>query len=246
MNTKTIRSLLAAPALALLVAAPLSAAELKEAAARAESEMAEVKGDAAKLALQTLNAEIDHVEAMIDHAPSAEDKAAAKARLDVLKQRRTDLRKDYAGARYDELKADVKAEANRLGAWTKRTFTRSDTDKAYDKAEDAVKDASDAAKRAGDHAYAAMAATGAAVDLAAYKNMATDMNKDDAKRALKAIDDRIDALEDRVDDMPKGPDRDAAKRRVKALEDRKDQLEREFSKARFDALVDDVMGEWNR
>ena len=38
---------------------------------------------------------------------------------------------------------------------------------------------------------------------------------------------------------------DAAKRRVKALEDRKDEIEKQFHKARFDSLIDDVQNEGN-
>jgi F0F1-type ATP synthase membrane subunit b/b' len=73
----------------------------------------------------------------------------------------------------------------------------------------------------------------------------TDTNKEEAKLALKALEAKIDELETRVGNMPRGADRDAAKRRVKALEERKDKLEREFNKARFDALIDDVKSEWN-
>ncbi|WP_438480993.1 hypothetical protein [Oleiharenicola lentus] len=244
MNTKTIRTLLAAPALAILAIAPISMSA-NEASARAESAYAEVKGDAAKLALKGLDAEIDHVEALIDNAPTPEDKAAAKARLEVLKERRSELRKNYAQARFDELKADVRAEGNRVGAWTKRTFTKSDTEKAYDKAEDSVKDASKAAKRAGDSAYAYANTAGATTDIAAYKLRPTDTNKEEAKLAIKALEAKIDELETRADNLPKGPDRDAAKRRAKALEERKDKLERDFNKARFDALIDDVKSEWN-
>ena len=43
----------------------------------------------------------------------------------------------------------------------------------------------------------------------------------------------------------KGPERDVVKGRIKALEDRKDELKHQFNKARFDALVDDVQGEWH-
>ena len=89
------------------------------------------------------------------------------------------------------------------------------------------------------------AVAGAALDLAAYKTRPTDTNKDEAKAAIKALEAKIDQLEDRADNMPRGADRDALKRRVDALEDRKDELEKEFNKTRFNALVDDVQSEWN-
>ncbi len=231
------------PALALGLAGTVSA---DEASARADSNLAEVRGDAAKTALQSLDIEIDRVDAMIDNAPTQADKDAAKARMDVLKERRSELRKTYVKARYDELAADVRAEANKVGAWTKDKFTRSPGEKAADEIEDSAKDAKKAAIKAGDRTYADVQSAGAAMDLAAYKARPTDTNKEEAKAALKALDQKIDELDDRADRMPRGADRDALKRRIKALEDRKDDLKHEFNKARFNALVDDVQGEWNR
>lgn len=240
MKSKHLLSLV--PALALGLAVPASA---NEASARVDSNIAEARGDAAKVAMDALDAEIDRVDAMIDNAPTEADKTAAKARMDVLKERRNELRKTYVKARYDELSADVRAEANKFGAWTKRTFTRDPADKAADEVSDAAKDAKRAAVKAGDSAYAYANSTGATLDLAAYKMRPTDTNKDEAKAALKALDQKIDELDDRADKMPRGSERDAMKRRVKALEDRKDELKHEFNKARFNALVDDVQGTWD-
>jgi chromosome segregation ATPase len=249
-----ILPLLAAAALGCTVS--VCASEAGQAAAKVEANMAEVKGDAAKLALKELDAEIDAVDAMIDNAPNEADKAAAKARLETLKERRSDLRKTYVKSRYDELKADVRAEANKVGAWSNRTFRRDPAEKAADDIKDATRDAKrdarrageevkDDMKRAGDSTYAHVASAGASLDLAAYKMRPTDTNKEEAKAAIKALDQKIDELDDRADQMPRGEARDAAKRRIKALEDRKDDLKHEFNKARFNALVDDVQGEWN-
>jgi len=232
------------PALALGLSVPAFAAN--EASAKVEAGVAEVRGDAAKAAMASLDAEIDRVDAMIDHAPTQADKAAAKAQMDVLKERRSELRKTYVKARYDELAADVKAQGAKFSAWTKDTFTRSPGEKAADEINDSAKDAKKAAVRAGDSAYAHATTTGAALDLAAYKARPTDTNKEEAKAAINALEARIDELEDRADNMPRGADRDALKRRVDALEDRKDELENNFNKARFNALVDDVQGEWNK
>jgi hypothetical protein len=231
-----------ASALALGFAGPAMA---NEASARAESTIAEARGDAARVGMDALDAEIDRVDAMIDNAPTEADRAAAKARMDVLKERRNELRKRYVKARYDELSADVRAEANKFSAWTKRTFTRDPADKAADEVNDAAKDAKRAAVKAGDNAYAYANSAGAALDLAAYKTRPTDTNKEEAKAALKALDQKIEALDDRADQLPRGAQRDALKRRVKTLEERKDELKNEFNKARFNALVDDVQNEWN-
>jgi len=244
MKTLSRRALALLPALAIAVTFPIYA-HASEVTAKAESAIAEVRGDAAKAALKDLDIEIDRVDAMIDNAPTDADKAAAKARMDVLKERRSELRKSYAQARYDELKADIRAEASRVGAWTKRTFTKDPAEKAADEARDAARDAKKAARDAGNTAYANVNTLGTAVDIAAYKMRPTDTNKEEAKAALKALNQNIDQLEDRIDNMPKGEDRDAAKRRLKALEDRKDELESDFNKARFDSLVDDVQREWH-
>ena len=79
-------------------------ARATETSANLDSNVAEAKGDAAKAALKDLDDEIDRVDRMIDNAPTPADKAAAKARMDVLKDRRSELRKTYVKARYDELK----------------------------------------------------------------------------------------------------------------------------------------------
>ncbi|HYD84302.1 MAG TPA: hypothetical protein VEA63_09620 [Opitutus sp.] len=243
MKTKFLRTCLLAPTLAAFAATPALLAS--EASARAEAAISEVKGDAAKAALTELDAEMDRLETLIDSAPTPEDKAAARARLDALKERRAELRKTYVKARYDELKADVRAEANRVGNWAKRTFNRDEASNAKREVKDTLDSAKREAREAGDNAYAAASSAGAAMDLAAYKMRPTDTNKEEAKAALKALEARIDALEDRVDAMPRGAARDAAERRVDALEDRKDALESDFNKARFNALVDEVQGEWN-
>lgn len=244
MKQNLLRLATLVPVVAAFAAAPVHL-HASETSARAESKLAEVKGDATKAGLDELNAEIDRVDAMLDNAPSDEEKAAAKARLDVLKDRRNELRKSYVQSRYEQLKADIRAEANRVAAWTKRTFNRDEVSNARREMKDATEDAKRSAAQAGEHAYAAAQSAGAAADLAAYKLRPTDTNKEEAKAALKALDAKIEALDDRADAMPAGPQRDTAKRHVKALEDRKDELKHEFNKARFDALVDDVQREWN-
>ena len=241
MKKPILRTLALAPALFLLC--HLSALG-GETPAKSDAAIAEIKGDAAKIALKELDTEIDRVDAMIENAPTSEDKAAAKARMEVLKQRRGELRRTYAQARYDELKADLRAEASRLSAWTKRTFTRDPAEKAADEIKDSARAAREAAATASDHVYAQAATVGAATDIADYKLRPTDTNKEEARAALKALNQRIALLGDRAKLLPAGPEREAAKSRVKALEARKDALEQEFNKARLDALIDDVKQEW--
>jgi chromosome segregation ATPase len=240
MKNKILFSLL--PAVALGFAVPVHASETS---AKVEAGIAEVKGDAAKAALHELDTEIERVDAMLDEAPRSADKEAAKARLEVLKERRSELRKTYVKARYDELSADVRTEANKVSAWAKRTFTRDPGEKAADDIRDATRDAKEEAKKAGDSTYAHVRSSGAALDLAAYKLRATDTNKEEAKAGIKALEQKIEELDDRADKMPRGAERDAAKRRVEVLEDRKDEIENQFHKARFDSLIDDVQKEWN-
>lgn len=244
MKTKLLRVLTLAPAVVVLTTPFRSQAA--DASARASATVSEVQGDAAKAGLKELDAEIDRLDTIADNAPTAEEKAAAKARIDVLKSRRNELRKTYVAARFDELKADVRAEGSKLSAWTKRTFNRDPASNARRDIDNAVTDAKRDARRAGDDVYAAAASTGAAADLAAYKLRPTDTNKDEAKAALKALDARIEELDKQADKMPRGADRDAAKQQVKALEDRKDALQHDFNKARFDALVDDVQTQWGK
>jgi hypothetical protein len=244
MKTNLFRLLALAPALAVVSSLPTRtfAADMS---ATVDSNLAEVKGDAAKAGLKELDAEIDRLDAIADNAPTPEDKTAAKARIKVLKDRRSELRKTYVSARYDELKADVRAETTRLSDWTKNKFNRDPASNAQRDVNDTVSAAKRDAAAAGDATYAAANSASASLDLAAYKLRPTDTNKAEAKAALKALDARVNELDDRADKMPRGADRDAAKREVKALEDRKDELKHEFNKARFDALVDDVQAKWS-
>ncbi|MBP6507144.1 MAG: hypothetical protein KA257_06225 [Opitutaceae bacterium] len=244
MKTKSLRALALLQALAFMLADPMRLSA-SESTANPDSTLAEVRGDAAKAALHELDVEIDRVDAMLDNAPTQADRAAAKARLEVLKERRSELRKTYVRARYDELRADIRAEANRLGVWAKRTFTSDPSAKATDEMKDSVRDAQDAARTADNQAYVEANTAGAATDIAVYKLRPTDTNKTEAQAGLKALDGNIDVLEVRVDNMAVGDDRVAAKERLQALKQRRDELHHDFNKARFDALIDDVKHAWD-
>ncbi len=247
MKPRFIRPLFLFSPLAVLLGSPqLGAAADAEAAARADAAVSSAQGEVAKAALRDLDVEIGRVEVLLDQAPTPEEKAAAKARLAVLKGRRDALHKTYVTSVYDKLKADVRAEYDQVAAWTRRALTRDPAEKTRDDIEDAARTAKRDARDAGDRAQAEAGASAAAADLARYKTWATDLNKSEAKTALDGLDHNLDRLADRIDNMPKGPDREVAKGRLDALKDRKKQLDREFVKARFDALIDDVRDEWGR
>jgi hypothetical protein len=229
MNYKLIRTLALLPTAALFAALP--ATHASETTARIDSSASEIKGDAAKLQLKQIDAQIDLLDDAVDNAPTATEKAAAKERLNLLKERRSELRKTYVRSRFDELESDVRAESNRIGSWSKKTYKR-----------DPVATAGRDVDRATDRTYAT-GAVAAAADVEAYKLRPTDTDKNEAKAALEALDHRIDELAKRADNMPKGADRDIAKRRVKALDKRKDELKSDFNKERFNALVDEVQAE---
>lgn len=206
---------------------------------------AEIRGEAAKAALRELDLEIDRVDQLIDLAPSQAERAAAKARLAVLKDRRTALRKTYVKALYDELRADLRAEADRVGAWAKRTFAGDPGDKAAAEMQTAVTEAKTAAQAAEHRVYAELTTAEAATDIAVYKLRPTDTNKAEAEAGLEAVERTIDDLTKRVAAMPVNVERTTAKQRLLALEARRDELRRDFNKARFDALIDDVKSAWN-
>ncbi len=253
MKTKAqlLRHLL--PVSALLLGSPFVGTALR--AQAVESAVADAKSATYKAELKALDVELDRLDALLDNAPTAEDKASAKARIEVLKERRSDLRKNYVQAKYDGLKADVKTEYNKASSWTKKTFSSSNESKLERKMDKAADKASDVAHDTAQATREAVATTGAVVtptavatsaDIAAYKMNPTDANKAEVKASLDSLDKEIDLLQDRADALPKGADRDAVKLRVKALKDRRGELASDFRKARYDALKADVKAEWNK
>lgn len=252
MNTSKLLRLLL-PASALLLGSPLILATLR--AQAVDSAVAEVKGDAYKAMLKDLDAQLDRLDELEENAPTAEERDAAKTRIKLLKDRRSELRKNYVQARYDGLKADVKTEYNKLSAWTKKTFSNSPESKierkldaASDKTKEMAKDTAQATREMKADARAAVtpAAVATSADIAAYKMNPTDENKADVKASLATLDTEIDRLEQRVDNLPKGDERDATKLRVKALKERRSELSSDFRKARYEALKDDVKAEWKK
>lgn len=213
-----------------LLAAPTRVAALPEAAA------AEAESAGRKAALAETDAQIEAIENSLEHAPDAATQAAARRRLDELKKRRAELRKNYVAAKAAELRDDAVAEYNRAVAWTKGRLAD-----AKDSVVGPTPGPADTARAAVNPQAGA-----AAAHLALYRLNPTPENKAEVKTALEALDDEIDQLEDYADELPKGPERDALRKRVKALEAREDELEADFNRARWDALVSDLKSEWDR
>jgi len=244
MKTKALRACTLFATLAVLPVLPVRSAT-NPSVAKSDSAQAEIRGDAARFALKELDLEMDRVDALLDHAPSQADRAAAKARLAVLKERRSDLRKTYVKARYDELRADLRVEAERVSAWAKRKFSSDPATKATEEMTTAVKEAKAAAQAAEHQAYAEASTAEAATDIAIYKLRPTDTNKEEAKAGLKALEANIDALAAHIDRLPASEERTSAQQRLKILRERRAELQSDFNKARFDALIDDVKRAWN-
>ena len=244
MNTKALRACSLFATLAVLPVMPVHSAT-NQPSPKAESAQAEIKGDAAKAALKELDFEMDRVDGLLVNAPSQADRVAAKARLAVLKERRSALRKTYVKARYDELRADLRVETERVSAWAKRTFTSDPATKATEEMNTAVKDAKTAAQAAEHQAYAEASTADAATDIAIYKLRPTDTNKEKAKADLKALEVNINALAAHIDHLPDSEERTSAQQRLKILKERRSELQGDFNKARFDALIDDVKRAWN-
>lgn len=208
---------------------------------------AEAQGLAIKAQLKELDAQLDRLDELEDNAPNADEKAAARARIKVLKDRRSELRKDYVGARYDALKADVRQELDKLSAWSRRTFSNS-PDAKLDRKVEELRDRERADARATERAIseARDGVNAAASDIGSYRTSPTDVNRADAKASLAILDAEIKRLDERCDDLPRGGERDAAKLRIKALRERRSELASDFRQARYDALMADVKGEWTR
>ncbi len=241
-TSKTLTKSQIALALTLIALRPAFAETSAVSSAKSDAAHAEAVADDYKASLDDINARIDAIEDRVETAPDGAERTAAEARLDALKDRRSELRKNYVKAKADELAADVRVEYNKVAAWTKDTYRDvkaklTDDDRAEKHDGHEVVPATRAALSP--EANAAMAG------IAVYKMNPSAENKADVKRSLDALEAEIDRLEDRCDALPAGPKRDAMEKRVDALEDRKDELEGDFTKARWDAALADLRDSWN-
>src|SRR5882672_932333 len=105
--------------LAAFVPALLAAADPTTSAAKAGNKAADQTADKigdyraddsemnkteVKAALASIDAELKHLDALADSAPTPEEKADAKARYSMLKSRRDALKKEFTRARYEAFK----------------------------------------------------------------------------------------------------------------------------------------------
>ncbi len=79
-----------------------------------------------------------------------------------------------------------------------------------------------------------------------YRNDATDINKAEVKAALERLDSDIKLLAAKIDAIAEPVRKQELTERLEALKERRKELNREFRKARYDALVADVKAEWNQ
>lgn len=238
-----LRSRSAGLALALAVLTPaLFAADPSESAAKAGNKAADRTADKiddyrgnnsemnkaeVKVALDQIDAELKHLDKLADAAPTEQQKVEARARYDVLKQRRSDLKKDFNRARYEAFKADLKMESDKVSAWSHDTFS------------------SRPAATSSANATSA-SASAASEKIVEYRANSTDINKAEVKASLDKLDADIDLLEAKIDQVSDHARKDELKMRLKGLKERRSELGSDFRKARYDALVADVKGEWNK
>lgn len=184
---------------------------------------------------------LQQIEASIRNAPNAEAEEHAKAQVATLWQRREALRQNFDQEKLDQLVHDTRQALVRVSSWSSKRTT---DETASPPGSGATVGSGSAARN--DRTYAALnlPAAQALANIEVYRISPSPDNKDDVKTALRALDEEIDRLEDQADDLPRGEARDAAMRRVKALEDRESEIRRDFTKARWDALVADLRAEW--
>lgn len=180
-----------------------------------------------KAALAAIDAELNHLDALADNAPTPLEKADAKARYHALKDRRNELKQEFTRARYEAFKADLKTESDKAAAWARETF---------------------ATKPAANSAAAATAATADATaeKIADYRNDASEVNQAEVKASLDRLDADIELLQAKIEAVTDPVRKDELKARFQALKDRRAELNSAFRRARYDALVADVKAEWNK
>ncbi|MDX2185835.1 MAG: hypothetical protein SFV32_02785 [Opitutaceae bacterium] len=190
-----------------------------------------------------MDSRLDNIENSLQNAPTAEEREQARAELATLRQRREALKQNYDQGEFDRLMEDSRAEFARVASWSsKRTGDQTASPP------DAIARDGSGAPTGNDRTYAALnlPANQALANIEVYRLNPSPDNKQEVKGALKALDKEIDRLSDQAGDLPRGEERDSAKRRVKALKQRYSELKKDFTKARWDAMVDDLRAEWTR
>ena len=106
-KSKFIRRLL--PASPLLIGAHFATLALL--AEAVEPLITDAESDAIKAELKEIDAQIDSLDEFVENARTPEEKTAAKARLDILKERFDELTRDFRRARFDALMGRRKSHA---------------------------------------------------------------------------------------------------------------------------------------
>lgn len=68
-------------------------------------------------ALTSIDAELSHLEKLLEAAPTPEAKDDAKAHFAALKDRRDELKSEFTRSRYEAFKATLKEECDKASAW---------------------------------------------------------------------------------------------------------------------------------
>ena len=180
-----------------------------------------------KAALAQIDAELKQLDEMADAAPTAQEKADAKLRYQLLKERRNELKKDFNRARYEAFKSELKAEKDKVSAWAKQVFSTKPA------------------------ASSATSATTAAAEITAdkiaeYRADSSALNKAEVKASLERLDADIDLLDAKIESVSDPVRKEELKAHLKALKERRSELNTDFRKARYDAILADVKAEWNK
>lgn len=203
--------------------------------AQTRANSAEMEAKAQKAQLDALDHQIDVIETHIELLPEGVERNQARQRLEALKDRRTELRKAYLSSKYEQLKADVQAEYEKAAAWTRQKYQNA---KESIRGSDAETPAQ-AGARVNPETETAISPAPVPQD-----NPSSEITPEE-KAAVQALDMEITRLKQHARSLPQGERRTILERRLEAIEDRKDELEKNFTQARWEALVADLKRERN-
>jgi hypothetical protein len=161
-----------------------------------------------KTALKALDDEITRFDALIATVPDVQQRTAVKAFMDGFKDRRVAIRRAYDHETYNELRWEINVEYQRLVAWL-------------------------AAPTITIRAARAEAVAEPRADLL----NPSPANPAEVNAALGVLDRQLRQLDEQVAARPAGPARQEEFLRLQDLHDGRRELGRNFTPARWDALV---------
>jgi uncharacterized protein (DUF1786 family) len=121
----------------------------------------------------------------------------------------------------------MKTEWDKASSWTKDTFSNKPA--ASSSAREVSESADATAKKISD-----------------YRVDSNDVTKADVKSALARLDVDIQLLESRIAAVSDPQRKAELTARLNGYKARREELKKDFRQARFQALVDDVKGEWDK